>query len=235
VVLRGDDLRVRDERLHPWRPHLSVAVGLVISLLAFALNLTPAVVIGLGLVTMLGIQAFIAVDRGRRLADDLAARPSIEQIAYAVADGLHGAGLAPVGADGVRVELDPSRERRCSLEGVDAAVSATFANALDEVVSPMGEPRYVLPRWVLAGPIDNYDGIKAALGLLRPDGEVWHSVPSVLATTGQRAQTFATAWDHWVGGGPATYTGSPQGEGVLVTHRGSDPFAVTTVLRTTWR
>jgi superfamily II DNA or RNA helicase len=235
VVLHGDDLRVRDERLHPWRPHFSVAIGLVISLLAFALNLTPAVVIGLGLVTMLGIQSFIAVDRGRRLADDLAARPSIEQIAYAVADGLHGAGLAPVGADGVRVEIDPMGERRCSLEGVDAAVSATFANALDEVVSPMGAPRYVLPRWVLTGPIDNYDGIKAALGLLRPDGEVWHSVPNVLGTTGRRAQTFAAAWDHWVGGGPATYTGSPEGEGVLVTHRGSDPFAVTTVLRTTWR
>jgi hypothetical protein len=31
------------------------------------------------------------------------------------------------------------------------------------------------------------------------------------------------------------YTGSPEGEGVLVTHRGSDPFDVTTVLRTTWR
>jgi hypothetical protein len=60
-------------------------------------------------------------------------------------------------------------------------------------------------------------------------------VPSVLGSTGKRAQVFAAAWDHWVGGGPAVYTGSPAGEGVLVTHRGSDPFAVTTVLRTTWR
>ena len=235
VVLHGDDLRVRDGRLHPWRPHASVATGFVISLMAFLLNLTPAVVIGLGLVSMLGIQTFVAVDRGRRLADDLAARPSLEQIAYAVADGLHAAGLAPVGADGVRVEIDPQGERRCSLEGVDAAVSATFATALDEVVSPMAAPRYVLPRWVLTGPIDNYDGIKAALGRLRPDGEVWHSVPSVLGTTGERARAFAAAWDHWVGGGPAVYTGSPEGEGVLVTHRGSDPFDVTTVLRTTWR
>jgi hypothetical protein len=235
VVLHGAELQVRDGRLHPWRPHLSVAIGLVISLLAFALNLTPAVVIGLGLVTMLGIQTFVAVDRGRRLADDLVAPPSLEQIAYAVADGLHAAGLAPVGADGVRVEIDPLGERRCSLEGVDAAVSATFATALDEVVSPMASPRYVLPRWVLTGPIDNYDGIKAALGRLHPDGEVWHSVPSVLGTTERRARAFATAWDHWVGGGPAVYTGSPTGEGVLVTHRGSDPFDVTTVLRTTWR
>jgi hypothetical protein len=135
----------------------------------------------------------------------------------------------------VRVEIDPEGERRCSLEGVTPEVSAAFAASLDEVVSPMGEPRYVLPRWVLHDPIDNLDGIKAAFRLLRPDGEVWHSVPTVLGTTGRRAQAFAAAWDHWVGGGPAIYTGSPEGEGVLVTHRGSDPFAVTTVLRTGWR
>ena len=87
----------------------------------------------------------------------------------------------------------------------------------------MAEPRYVLPRWVLHDPIDNLDGIKAAFRLLRPDGEVWHSVPTVLGTTGRRAQAFAAAWDHWVGGGPAVYTGSPEGEGVLVTHRGATP------------
>jgi superfamily II DNA or RNA helicase len=235
VALHGNDLRVRDDRLAPWRPHLAIAIGIVLAVVAFLLNLTPAAVIGVGLFTMLGIQSFVAVDRGRRLADDLARRPSIEQIAYAVADGLHSAGLSPVGADGVRVEIDPVGERRCSLEGVSPAVSAAFAASLDEVVSPMAEPRYVLPRWVLHEPIDNLDGIKAALRLLRPDGEVWHSVPTVLGTTGKRAQAFAAAWDHWVGGGPATYTGSPEGQGVLVTHRGSDPFAVTTVLRTRWR
>ena len=234
VVLHGDHLRVRDGRLHPWRPHFSVAGGVLVGALAFLLNVTPAAVIGLGLVVMVAIQTFIAIDRGRRLADDLARRPSLEQIAYAVADGLYSAGLTPTGADGVRVEIDPEGERRCSLEGVDAATSSVFATALEEVVSPMGRPRYVLPRWVLSGPIDNYDGIKAALGLLRPDGEVWHSVPTVLGSTRERAAAFAGAWDKWVGGGPPLYTGSPEGEGVLVTHRGSDPFAVTTVLRTRW-
>jgi hypothetical protein len=109
-----------------------------------------------------------------------------------------------------------------------------FATALDEVVSPMLDPRYVVPRWVLNGPVDNSHGLALALGRLRPDGEVWHSVPAVLGTTAARAQAFAAAWDRWVGGGPALYTRSPEGEGVLVTHRGEDPFAVTTVLRTTW-
>ena len=196
-------------------------------LLAFLLNLTPAVVIGVGLVTMLGIQTTVAVDRGRRLAEDLARPPSIEQIAYAVADGLHDAGLTP------------SAPRRCSVEVDDDGGAALRRwRASPPRCRRRSRPRSTRwsRRWrrratccragCCTSPVDNADGIKAALGLLRPDGEVWHSVPTVLGTTGKRAQAFAAAWDLWVGGGPAIYTGSPEGEGVLVTHRGSDPFAV---------
>jgi superfamily II DNA or RNA helicase len=235
VVLHRADVRVRDGRPAPWRPHWLLATGLIIATLAFLLNLTPAAVIALGLVTMLGIQTTVAVDRGRRLAEDLARPPSLEQIACAVADGLHDAGLAPYGAEAVQVEIDVGGVRRCSMVAVSPDVSATFATALDEVVSPMAQPRYVVPRWVLHDPVDNADGARAALGRLRPDGEVWHTVPTALGTTGKRAKVFAVAWDRWVGGGAAVYTGSPEGEGVLVTHRGSDPFDVTTVLRTQWR
>ena len=235
VVLHRDDVDVRDRRPSPWRPHPLLAVGLVLALVAFLLNLTPAVVVAVGVATILGIQTTVAVDRGRVLAEDLARPPSIEQVAQAVADALHEVGLSPVGAGAVRVDVDEIGERRCALAGVDPATSATFATALDEVVSPMASPRYAVPRWVLVGPVDNADGVRAALGRLRPDGEVWHTVPSVLGTTGPRAQSFARAWDHWVGGGQAVYTGSPAGAGVLATHRGSDPFDVTTVLRVQWR
>ena len=99
----------------------------------------------------------------------------------------------------------------------------------------MASPRYVVPRWVLAGPVDNADGVRAALGRLRPDGEVWHSVPSVLGTTGQRAQAFARAWDHWVGGGQAVYTGSPEGEGVLVDAPRQRPVRGDDRVATQWR
>jgi hypothetical protein len=140
-----------------------------------------------------------------------------------------------VGSAAVATTLDERGEYRCVLDGVPPDVSAAFASALEEVVSPMASPRYVVPRWVRVGPVDNADGILAALGRLRPDAEVWHSVPTLLGTTGTRAQAFARSWDHWVGGGQAVYTGSPEGEGVLVANRGSDPFAVTTVMRTQWR
>ena len=42
------------------------------------------------------------------------------------------------------------------------------------------------------------------------------------------------AWHRWVGGGPAVYTGSPEGAGVLAAQRGSDPFDVATVMRRHW-
>ena len=140
----------------------------------------------------------------------------------------------------VAPDLDRKMDRyRCSLTGVSEAVSERFATALDEVVSPMAAPRYVVPRWVVdvpaAGPSGLVTGLAAATGLLRPAGEVWHPVPTALGTRADRAQGFAAAWDRWVGGGQAVYTGSPRGEGVLVTHRGSDPFALTTVLRVHWR
>ena len=235
VVLHRDELVVRDRRPSPWRPHPVIAVAVVLAGIAFLLNVTPVVLIVYVIITMLGLQTTVAIDRGRVLAEELVRPPSVEQIAFAVADALRESGLAPRGAEAVQVVLDGHGEYRCALEGVEPDVSATFATALDEVVSPMVAPRYVVPRWVLQGPVDNRDGLAAAFGRLRPDGEVWHSVPTVLGTTGRRAQSFARAWDHWVGGGAALYTGSPEGEGVLATHRGSDPFDVTTVLRAQWR
>jgi hypothetical protein len=231
VVLHGDQLVVRDRRPSPWRPHPVIAVAVVLAGIAFLLNVTPAVLIAYVVVTMLGLQTTVAVDRGRVLAEDLARTPGVENLACAVADALQDCGLSPRGSEAVRAVLDVHGQRHCVLEGVGPEVAATFATALDEVGSPMVAPRYVVPRWVLRGPVDNGHGLRAAFGRLRPDGGVWHSVPTVLCTSGRRAQAFAVAWDRWVGGGPALCTGSAEGLVVLASHRGSDPFDLTTVRR----
>ncbi len=239
VVMRHRHLDVREARVSPWRPHPLLLAALALAVVLALVGVPWLAAVVTGLVAGAGIQSVVAARRGRDIVRAAARRPSIEQIAYAVADGLHDAGMSPVGAQAVRVEIDEEGEYRCSLYGVAPDVSATFATALDEVVSPMASPRYVLPRWVVDPPPPGARGLgtgfKAATGLLRPTGEVWHSVPTVLGTNGTTAQAFAQAWDRWVGGGAAIYTGSPQGEGVLVTHRGSDPFALTTVLRVHWR
>ncbi len=233
VVMRQDALDLRPGTQKPWRVHPVTALALIIAVVAAGAGYlgTAAATTAIAVT----VQLVIAAQRGRAIAHQAAQRPSIEQIAYAVADALNSTDLSPVGAEAVRIEVDEVGEYRCSLYGVAPDVSALFATALDEVVSPMVSPRYVLPRWVVAEPRGLADGLKAATNRLRATGEVWHSVPGMLATNARNAQAFARAWDHWVGGGSAIYTGSPEGEGVLVTHRGSDPFDMTTVLRVHWR
>ena len=71
-------------------------------------------------------------------------------------------------------------------------------------------------------------------GRIRPDGEVWHAVPSVLGANAERAAAYGKAWDHWIGGGEPVYTGSPEGQGILAAQQGTDPFAASTVMRRQW-
>jgi hypothetical protein len=239
VVIGEHGLSVRETGRRAWRPHPATALaalGFVAAALA-GLELVPAL---LGAAVLAGlIQAAVAAHRGRELARLAAHRPTVVRVASAVADGLHEAGMSPVGAEAVRVEMDGSGEYHCSLADAPEEASARFATSLDEVVSPMTTPRYVLPRYLVeppsGGPVGLLTGLRAATGTLRPAGEVWHSVPTVLGTHRRHADAFAGAWSRWVGGGAAVYTGSALGEGVLVTHRGRDPFAVTTVMRVHWR
>jgi hypothetical protein len=93
----------------------------------------------------------------------------------------------------------------------------------------MAAPRYVLPRYVLRRvPASGHDRPHAA------DGVVYHAVPAVLGQNRDRATAFAAAWRTWVSDGEPVYTNTPEGEGILATHRGEDPFAITTVLRVAW-
>jgi hypothetical protein len=202
---------------------------LVVAVLALAL---PAAL--LLLVVPLGALSLALLGRSRVLG---ASQHSVTLglVAAAVADGLEGAGLSKVGADHLTRSVSPDGVESYSLEA-DEETSAIFASAFEEVVSPMSNPRYVVPRFVTSSP-RGWDGLVRGLRSLvrdHPDGEVWHTVPSVLAARRAGADAFATAWSHWVRGGPAVYAGSPQGAGVVATHRGMDPFDVTCVIRRVW-
>ena len=66
-----------------------------------------------------------------------------------MADALHAAGLTSRGGDAVRVEAQPDGGYRARLQELPAAESARFAEALDEVLAPLSQPRYVIPRLIL--------------------------------------------------------------------------------------
>ena len=103
---------------------------------------------------------------GEELLDAAEEAPSVIRIASAVADGLLAAGLVRRGADSVEVVLDSEGEYRCVLHGVDEVEAEIFATALDEAVSPINLPRYLLPRWVRTR--REIDLVAEGVGRLRP-------------------------------------------------------------------
>ncbi len=172
--------------------------------------------------------------RTRAVLTGLQTEPDAVQLAYALADGLHRAGLTRAGAQAVEWHLAADGRVRILLDtgGHEERDSAIFAEALAELLAPIGQPRYLVPRYVV-GDVGALDVIRP-LAAYRPRGVVWHPVPGVLGTKAELAQAFAEGWQSWVGGGPAIYTGNPEGAGALAASRGTNPLDATAVLRLSW-
>ncbi len=139
----------------------------------------------------------LAVGHPLRAVRAVAALVDLARYAYAVADALHIAGLASVGAEAVRVEIEAAGEYRLQLDGVDTATSAVFTGALDDLVSAVGDPRYLVPRYLL-GTKPGWSPESAGWRLLlarklRPDGVVWHAVPTALGVRRELVDAFVTA------------------------------------------
>ena len=156
-----------------------------------------------------------------------------------MADALREGGLASRGAGAVQLEPQPAGGYRARLRDVTAAESAAFATALDEVLSPLAQPRYIVPRLFLPRP----GGRRAALALATrrlarrsvPATVVYHAVPSALGVNRKLALAFERAWNSRVSPGEMLYANSPEGAGILAAQQGDDPFEVTTQIRTLWR
>ena len=163
---------------------------------------------------------------------------SLRQLADAVADALHGAGGASVGAAGVRLAAGSGGWLALELEA-PTVESRLFATCLDELLAPLGEPRWLVSRLVLPTPAAESDRrrLARARALGRPvDAAVaWHAVPVWLGRNKARVAAFETAWRAHVGAGRLVLARDPEGAALLELLRGEDPFSVTSRLRTTWR
>jgi superfamily II DNA or RNA helicase len=163
---------------------------------------------------------------------------SLDDIAMATADALCTAGLTARGAGSVQVEVLPDGGYRARLADVADEESAVFANALDEVLAPLAQPRYIVPRYIIS-PSGAFDAFLLNVRRLVtghvPATVVYHAVPAVLGGNKKSAAIFARSWNARVSPGEMLYSGSPEGTGILAVARGDDPFAVTTQIRTLWR
>jgi hypothetical protein len=111
----------------------------------------------------------------------------------------------------------------CFLEGRTAIETASFIDAMKQLLSPIENPRYVLVRQ------------GAATLWLRRD---YHSVPEALAARKAYAEAFARHWRRRVGSATLVYTRSIEGRLLLVrarTHSVSAALGPTPKRAARWR
>ena len=135
----------------------------------------------------------------------------------------------------MQVRVDRDGTHRCLLTGVPEAETEVFASALEEAVSPLASPRYLVPRPHLD---PEATGLArrwaAARGRVGPDGVVWHAVPAAAGRNKALASAYAGGWGRWMGGRQALRVGTPEGAGVLAAQSGVEPLAVAAVIRNRW-
>lgn len=236
-------------RVSPWLA-VPLTSGLLVTPALALAGASTSRVIGVALLTilaMLAVQLGVTARRGRSAYLTAGARPSVAALAGAVADALHEVDREvdadPRGHEGppsdtssaVTVDIDADGTHRCRLDSADPQAGRRFTVALDELLSPMARPRYVISRSTTGPDASLVDGLLAAFGRVRPTGEVWHPVPTEFGRNRATAEIFAGAFDRHVGGSRIEYTGSPEGQVIVALHRGLDPFDATTVTRLHWR
>jgi superfamily II DNA or RNA helicase len=177
---------------------------------------------------------------GRSMRERMAAAAPtalLDDLAAALREALQAAGL--VGREArVRLTVEPDGCYRCLLDGASLEDSRTFAEALDELLAPLDQPRYVVPRFVDDAPRTAWAALWTVLrhAAGRPGRRVvYHAVPAVLAVNHTRAETFGRAWNRHVSAGRPLFQRDPRAQAIIDLQRGEDPLAVTTQMRTLWR
>jgi len=123
---------------------------------------------------------------------------------------------ATLAVDPARVLARPDAGGQWSVVLDDATLSLRFAEALEQIISPVDYPRYLIDR------------------RLRGRAVMWHAVPDVFGVNKSAAQAFAEQWRRYVGRGRLVYTGAPDGAGVAEAVRGLDPLDLSSALYAQW-
>ncbi len=173
--------------------------------------------------------------------DRLGPSDALEDLASAVADALRVTdGISrSLGPESLRVVVQDDGFYRCFLDGANPEESVLFAESMDELLSPLAAPRYIIPRYVLDRPGSRLETARLALrlsaGKRAGTRMVYHAVPAWLAANKERATAFAHSWNRYVSAGEPIYWKDPQAQAILAAQRGEDPFDVTTQMRSLWR
>lgn len=131
---------------------------------------------------------------------------SMRQIGRALLDALVNTGdiQTPIHDMGVKVEHLEGGFVSCSLSGATTYEKSLFLDALQEILDPIANPRYLLMR------------MSFFYGLRRKD---YHAVPALLGKRKETAEFFADRWKRYLGSSHLIYTRSVEGRQALVKAR----------------
>ncbi len=179
---------------------------------------------------------------GRVLASPLLRQDptgGIRPMAVAVAEGLRKVGAISARARDVRVALQSDGYYRCYLAGASTEENGLFAEALEELLSPLGNPRCIVPRYLLAGSDPLHRTLEALALYRRPNAGsavvIYHAVPAYFAANGKRVKAFAAAWHRHVSPGRVLYSHGRLAQQILQAQRGENPLEVSTQSRVLWQ
>jgi len=105
---------------------------------------------------------------------------------------------------------------RVFLDG-SAEESATFSKCMDEILSPLADSRYAVPRYqsVVKDTKNNIAYLRQLLSPGEPVLAGYHPVPQELGLNKDRAAVFQKYWNQFVSRGDIVYLRSVEGENVL--------------------
>lgn len=118
-----------------------------------------------------------------------------------------------------------------------AEESSLFAKSLDELLSPIMNQRYAVPRYETVVP-GSRSNLKAISGGLKPQRSIiasWHPVPDVLGTNRDRAEMFRVQWNRWVSRGDLVYLKSAEGERIIEQYGMNNKLGIRKQLANFWR
>lgn len=208
---------------------------------------TTAALLGLSPVWALVLAVALGAALGgrllARLGSSFAAIPShlaLDGCARAVLGALREEGLVPNDA-AASVEITPSADGyyRAYLTGVPPEASRLFAECVADLLAPVENQRYLIPRYWAEPPNSRlgqalfvWRSLLGGAGLYRLQ---YHPIPDHFATNRKRALLFARHWNRFVSPGEPIYAYSEGAQQLVSAERDRNPFGVLCQLRSIWR
>ena len=131
---------------------------------------------------------------------------SIKQVGMTVLETLNQMNIIKTSMNNMRIDSvqDKSGIVYCRLEGATTIERAYFLEALQELLSPVQNPRYVLVRPSMLWRFGRID---------------YHPVPTIIGQKKENAEYFARLWNRYVGSSKLVYTRGVEGRLTLLQAR----------------